>query len=104
MTQLRCDQCDRLWSSSAAALGERCGVRLSGREWCRGALVEHGCGGPPEACGLPGCEECSGRRTLPPVRVSAAELAEIRRLAAGAGMSVSEWIRQRALSDVAVVV
>ena len=50
MSQLRCDECDRLWSTFSAREGDVCGVRISGREWCRCKLVEHGCGGPKEAC------------------------------------------------------
>ncbi len=42
MSQLRCPECDRLWSTAAASPGERCGVRIAGRRWCDGRLVEHG--------------------------------------------------------------
>lgn len=41
MSQLRCDNCDRLWSDFAAKVGERCGVRLSPAQWCDGKLVVH---------------------------------------------------------------
>ena len=64
MSQLRCDECDRLWSTFSAREGDVCGVRISGREWCRGKLVEHGCGGPKEACGLRNCEECGQSRAI----------------------------------------
>lgn len=37
-------------------------------------------------------------RVLPPVRVSEAEREQIARLAEAAGVSVSEWVRSRALS------
>lgn len=53
---LVCRECGKLWGTGSD--GERCGVRLNGREWCDGRLVEHGCGGPREACARPGCDEC----------------------------------------------
>lgn len=40
MSHLRCVECDRLWSAEAAKPGERCGVRLSGKHWCDGVLIE----------------------------------------------------------------
>lgn len=65
MSQLRCDNCDRLWSDFAAKVGERCGVRLNAAHWCDGKLVEHGCGGPRESCGLRDCVECGRWRRIP---------------------------------------
>lgn len=58
MSQLKCNECDYLWSDFSARAGDRCGVRLNGKEWCGGTLEEHQCGGPKEACGLRNCEEC----------------------------------------------
>lgn len=79
MSQLRCDACGRLWSTFGASVGARCGVRLSSAEWCGGRLVEHGCGGPRESCGLRHCEECGGPGTEAAVtRARAAGAAEER--------------------------
>lgn len=64
MSQVRCDKCGHLYSANLTYVGEVCGVRLSGTEWCRGKIVEHECGGPREACGLRGCEECDNRTAL----------------------------------------
>ncbi len=65
MSQLVCDSCRRLYAWYPIREGENyiCGAHLGGRELCGSKLREHGCGGPREACGIPGCEECGGKPT-----------------------------------------
>ena len=63
MSIYQCNACGRLTeAANVERHGSRCGVRLSGSTWCQGTYIEHGCGGPKEACGADGCQECGGSR------------------------------------------
>lgn len=78
MTQLRCEDCGKLWSWEGTSVTpeDRCGVRLSSDVWCDGTMIEHQCGGPREACRLRGCEECGGESltSIAELRISVAQL------------------------------
>lgn len=100
MSIYQCNACGRLTeAANVERHGSRCGVRLSGSTWCQGTYNEHGCGGPKEACGAEGCQECGGSRATSDIDLHAkvARLtAEVERLterdkAAEAMFRDGEW-------------